>query len=88
MVSELVTNAIRHAPGPGELVVELEPAAGHLVIAVRDTSPSPPAPHEGDPARPGGHGLRLVARLCSQVWTVPAPPGKRVVALLDLRGNG
>ncbi|WP_406432845.1 ATP-binding protein [Streptomyces sp. NBC_00631] len=88
VVSELVTNAVRHAPGPGELVLELEPGAGRLLIAVRDCSPAPPALRQDDPARVGGHGLRLVRRLCSQVWTVPAPPGKRVVAVLDLRGHG
>nr|WP_181805643.1 ATP-binding protein [Streptomyces shenzhenensis] len=88
VVSELVTNALRHAPGPAELVLELQPGAERLLIAVRDCSPSPPALREDDPARVGGHGLRLVRRLCSQVRTVPAPPGKRVVALLELRGDG
>ncbi|MEV5955224.1 ATP-binding protein [Streptomyces sp. NPDC051987] len=88
VVSELVTNAIRHAPGPGELVLELQPRAGHLLIAVRDCSPAPPELREDDPARVGGHGLRLVRRLCSHVWTVPAPPGKRVMAVLDLRAGG
>jgi anti-sigma regulatory factor (Ser/Thr protein kinase) len=84
VVSELVTNAVRHAPGSGELLLELEPGTGRLLIAVRDCSPSPPRLREADPARVGGHGLRLVRVLCSRLWTVPEPPGKWVMALLDL----
>ncbi|MFD8812694.1 ATP-binding protein [Streptomyces sp. NPDC059627] len=87
VVSELVTNAVRHAPGPGELLLELEPGTGRLLIAVRDCSPSAPRLREADPARVGGHGLRLVGLLCSRLWTVPEPPGKRVMAVLDLRGD-
>ncbi|MFD3735902.1 ATP-binding protein [Streptomyces sp. NPDC058632] len=38
IVSELLTNALRHAPGPGSLALEVTPDAALLRIAVRDTS--------------------------------------------------
>ena len=72
LVSELVTNAVRHADlAHGdviELVVEL--AAHKLRVEVRDPGggfvPSAPSP---DPARPSGWGLYLVAELADR-WGV------------------
>ncbi|OIK24818.1 ATP-binding protein [Streptomyces malaysiense] len=85
VVSELVTNALRHAPGPGELLLELSADAARLTIAVRDSSSQEPLLRDPDPRRAGGHGLRLVTRLCEQLRTVPSRRGKRIVAqmLLD-----
>ncbi|MEU7414187.1 MULTISPECIES: ATP-binding protein [Streptomyces] len=84
VVSELVTNAFRHAPGPGELLLEVTPEAAQLRISVRDSSPLPPRLQVPDAARIGGHGLHLVTRLCDQVRTVALDSGKRVVAHLSL----
>ena len=72
LVSELVTNAVRHADLTGgdviELVVEL--ADQKLRVEVRDPGggfvPSAPSP---DPARPSGWGLYLVAELADR-WGV------------------
>jgi anti-sigma regulatory factor (Ser/Thr protein kinase) len=72
LVSELVTNAVRHADlAAGEsirLVVELAERA--LRVEVHDPGggfvPSAPSP---DPARPSGWGLYLVAEL-SDRWGV------------------
>ena len=72
LVSELVTNAVRHANlDTGdviELVIELADAA--LRVEVRDPGggfvPSAPSP---DPARPSGWGLYLVAELADR-WGV------------------
>ncbi|MEU1013879.1 ATP-binding protein [Streptomyces sp. NPDC005890] len=85
VVSELVTNAVRHAPGPGELTLEVTPDAAHLRIIVRDSSPLPPRLQVSDAGRIGGHGLHLVTRLCEQVCTVALDTGKRVVAHLSLQ---
>ncbi|MEW2304186.1 ATP-binding protein [Streptomyces sp. NPDC006655] len=84
VVSELVTNAVRHAPGPGELLLEVIPAAARLRISVRDSSPHPPRLRAPAADRVGGHGLHLVTRLCDQVQTITLDPGKWVVAHLHL----
>ncbi|WP_129311375.1 ATP-binding protein [Streptomyces sp. L2] len=84
VVSELVTNAIRHAPGPGTLRLELAPDAATLRISVIDTSTDPPLPRPPDPGRVGGHGLRLVTLLSTGLRTTPVPGGKRVTATVAL----
>ncbi|MFJ5778991.1 ATP-binding protein [Streptomyces sp. NPDC093094] len=84
VVSELVTNAVQHAPGPLGLLLEITPDAAQLRIVVRDSSPDPPRPQARDARRVGGHGLRLVGLLCKQVHTVALTRGKQVVALLAL----
>ncbi|MET9730510.1 ATP-binding protein [Streptomyces sp. NPDC006458] len=84
VVSELVTNAVRHAPGPYELLLEIPPDADQLRITVRDSSPDPPRRQAPDAQRVGGHGLLLVDLLCKQVHTVALNVGKQVVALLPL----
>ncbi|MFK0152599.1 ATP-binding protein [Streptomyces sp. NPDC090499] len=85
VVSELVTNAVRHAPGPGGLALEVSPDAGLLRIVVSDSSPRPPVLPAHDPGRVGGHGLHLVTRLCGRLNTVAQETGKLVVAHLRLR---
>ncbi|MEU8711334.1 MULTISPECIES: ATP-binding protein [unclassified Streptomyces] len=80
IVSELVTNALRHAPGPGGLALEVSADTGVLRIAVRDSSPQPPVLPEHDAGRVGGHGLHLVIRLCGRLQTVVHDTGKQVVA--------
>ena len=85
VVSELVTNAYRHAPGPGGLVLELDPDTLLLRITVRDSSTRPPTLRTPDARRVGGHGLHLVTRLCAQLHTVALETGKQVVAHLHLR---
>ncbi|MGW1620093.1 ATP-binding protein [Streptomyces sp. NPDC002172] len=85
VVSELVTNAVRHAPGPVGLALEVSPDAGLLRITVSDTSPRTPEPRAHDARRVGGHGLYLVTRLCGRLHTVAQETGKHVVAHLPLR---
>ncbi|GAA4076027.1 MULTISPECIES: ATP-binding protein [Streptomyces] len=84
VVSELVTNALRHAPGPGSLALEVSPAADLLEITVRDGSPNPPRPQALDAGRIGGHGLLLVIRLCEQLHTRTLASGKQIIARLSL----
>lgn len=85
IVTELVTNALRHAPGPGSLALEVTPDAALLRITVSDTSPRPPELLTHDARRVGGHGLRLVTRLCDRLHSVALDTGKQVAAHLDLR---
>ncbi|MET7683398.1 ATP-binding protein [Streptomyces sp. NPDC005423] len=84
VVSELVTNALRHAPGPGSLALEVTPDAALLRITVRDASPRPPELREPDARRVGGHGMQLVSRLCDQLHTIALATGKQIVASLRL----
>ncbi|WP_395298179.1 ATP-binding protein [Kitasatospora hibisci] len=78
MVSELVTNACLHAPGgPRELRLHWDGA--RLRVEVADASPVPPRLLvHGDPARPGGHGLRVVDRLARAWGSLPEGRGKLV----------
>ncbi|WP_329282108.1 ATP-binding protein [Streptomyces sp. NBC_01451] len=84
VVSELVTNALRHAPGPGGLALEVTPDAALLRITVRDSSRRPPVLRAHDVRRVGGHGLHLVTRLCDQLHTIGLETGKQIVAHLRL----
>ncbi|MFD8203255.1 ATP-binding protein [Streptomyces sp. NPDC059701] len=83
VASELVTNALRHAPGPCRLVLTLVEDA--VEIAVSDSGEGFPAFLPGDPLRIGRHGLEIVTRLCDEVVTRPHATGKTVCARLPLR---
>lgn len=78
VVSELVTNAVRHAPGP--FVLELGLVPGGIEITVRDTSSLPP--HSRTPDRTGGRGWGIVQTLARRVRVVPRHDGKSVHAEL------
>ncbi|MFE4860077.1 ATP-binding protein [Streptomyces sp. NPDC056670] len=80
VVSELVTNALRHAPGPGRLELGVTADAQLLRIRVRDSSPQPPQPQERDTTRPRGHGLFLATLLCTDLRTTTSDSGKDVTA--------
>ncbi|MET9762810.1 ATP-binding protein [Streptomyces sp. NPDC006372] len=82
VVSELVTNAIRHAPGPCELILRL--FRGKLAITVWDSSAVRPTVRKEDRCRVGGHGLRLVHTVSDRVAVAPHAKGKRITAYLGL----
>ncbi|WP_369386989.1 ATP-binding protein [Streptomyces sp. CG1] len=84
VVSELLTNAARHAPGPCALRLELTPAGAALRVSVTDTSTEPPRRRPPDPLRIGGHGLFLVAMLSRGLEVTWLPHGKRVTATVPL----
>jgi anti-sigma regulatory factor (Ser/Thr protein kinase) len=76
VVSELVTNAIRHAGlGAGDPIdLDLQSQDGHVRIAVRDGGPGfDPSAQNGETSN-GGLGLALVAAL-SDEWGVERHPG-------------
>lgn len=80
-VSELVSNAIRHADGWWRLRVRADRA--ELVIEIEDCSPDLPEPRRPDFTGAGGLGLHIVERLVSrfEVWPDVPAGGKTVCAV-------
>lgn len=83
VVSELVSNAVRHAGDAGDLEVELAAGADGITLWVADGSPERPVLEpEQEGVRPG-LGLQLVDRV-ARSWTVEDYLfGKRVRVELD-----
>ncbi|MFD3838290.1 ATP-binding protein [Streptomyces sp. NPDC058642] len=82
VVSELVTNAIRHAPGPSAMTLKF--SRDELTISVWDSSPEAPTVNEPDPHRVGGHGLHLVHAISDKVVVAAREAGKQITAHLRL----
>ncbi len=82
VVSELVTNAHKYAPGP--CLLDLEISDGAVEISVWDSDPALPLPREADPSRIGKHGLEIVMAVCRSFEVRREPVGKRVRAAIVL----
>lgn len=87
LVSELVTNALRHASGP--IGVRLLRSAGKptLRVEVSDPLPDPPLERAAGPEEESGRGLQLVAGAARRWGTRPADAGKAVWFELSLPGK-
>jgi anti-sigma regulatory factor (Ser/Thr protein kinase) len=82
LVSELVTNAVRHGGPPVTVRVECVGVEG-LRVSVSDGDPRPPVRRDVDPDSEGGRGVALVDIL-SDRWGVEAGlPGKTVWFVLS-----
>jgi anti-sigma regulatory factor (Ser/Thr protein kinase) len=77
VVSELVTNAVRHGGGCVALTVEAHEE--RVVIAVADSSPM--RPRRRDPDDVGGRGIALIEAL-AEAWTVCNHEGGKQVRVL------
>ena len=80
VISELVTNAVRHGGPPIVLAVDCDGAALH--VRVRDGGPTLPTPRTAGADAESGRGMSLID-LLSSTWGVdPVPdeqgPGKEV----------
>ncbi|WP_328493450.1 ATP-binding protein [Streptomyces sp. NBC_00414] len=88
VVSELVTNAHKYAPGPVSLDLRV---TGQVVeVSVRDSDPVLPVAHAADAGRIGLHGLEIVMAVAQAFEARPEPEGKRItvrIALLDDPGG-
>ncbi|MGW5864443.1 ATP-binding protein [Streptomyces sp. NPDC055239] len=68
LVSELVTNSLRHASGPiGVRLVRPAGPVDTLLVEVSDPLPDPPQERDAAPDDEGGRGIQLVARV-SRRW--------------------
>nr|WP_217164961.1 ATP-binding protein [Streptomyces sp. AC512_CC834] len=80
LVSELVTNALRHATGPIGVRLVRRPAgaAGVLLVEVSDPLRDPPRERVAHPEDEDGRGLQLVAAATRRWGTRPGEAGKTV----------
>lgn len=82
VVSELVTNARKYAPGPVSL--ELRVTDNLLEVVVRDGDTELPVPRAADADRVGQHGLEIVMAVVQDFEVRREPVGKRITARLPL----
>ena len=90
LVSELVTNAIRHAGLEDHHVIRLVVVTGDRALRIEVCDPGQGfelAEPEPDPARPSGWGLYLVREL-SDRWGVERTEETRVWFELDREASG
>lgn len=79
LLSELVTNALRHGEGDIVCRVSMTDRDGSAwCVAVGDGTASVPQPLPEDEGRIGGFGLLLVERIADR-WGVAAYPGGKIV---------
>jgi anti-sigma regulatory factor (Ser/Thr protein kinase) len=82
VVSELLTNACKYAPGPS--LVDLELGDGQVEVTVWDSDPVLPVPGAPDPDRVGRHGLEIVMAVCQTFEVHRETVGKRTTAAVRL----
>ncbi|MFJ6392801.1 ATP-binding protein [Streptomyces sp. NPDC091972] len=82
VVSELVTNALKYAPGP--VLMELRVTARSVEIVVWDSDPLVPTARAADPGRIGQRGLEIVEAVTESLFIEQEPVGKRITARIAL----
>jgi anti-sigma regulatory factor (Ser/Thr protein kinase) len=86
VVSELVTNAVKYAPGPAML--DLRIVGDAVRVSVWDSDPVLPDVGAADPRRVGGHGMVITLAVSQEYHVHRVPVGKRVTALIALMDAG
>jgi anti-sigma regulatory factor (Ser/Thr protein kinase) len=87
LVSELVTNSLRHATGPiGVRLVRPDGVDGVLLVEVSDPLPDPPRERVAGLDDESGRGLHLVAHAARRWGTRPGAMGKTVWFELSVSG--
>ncbi|MGW0333193.1 ATP-binding protein [Streptomyces sp. NPDC003011] len=82
VVSELLTNACKYAPGP--CLLDLEVSGGRVTVTVWDSDPTLPVAAATEPGRVGQHGLEIVMAVCQSFEVHREPVGKRMTAAVML----
>lgn len=82
MISELVTDARKYAPGP--VLVELRLSVRAVDVVVWDSEPTVPSARRADPGRIGPHGLEIVQAVTEELFVEQEPAGKRITARITL----
>ncbi|MER6472568.1 ATP-binding protein [Streptomyces collinus] len=82
VVSELVTNACKYAPGPIRLRLRLGGEA--LEVQVWDSDPLLPAASGADPERVGRHGLEIVQAVTADFGVLRDTVGKCITVRILL----
>ncbi|MEU7428271.1 ATP-binding protein [Streptomyces sp. NPDC040750] len=82
VVSELVTNARKYAPGP--VLLDLKIAGDTVEVVVWDSDPVLPIARAADAGRVGQHGLEIVMAVAQGFEAQREPVGKRITARIAL----
>ncbi|MEV8316521.1 ATP-binding protein [Streptomyces sp. NPDC059900] len=82
VISELVTNALKYAPGP--VLVKLRIDAGAVEVAVRDSGPDLPRARAADTGRVGQHGLEIVLAVARRFEARQEEAGKSITVSITL----
>ncbi|MER7983314.1 ATP-binding protein [Streptomyces sp. NPDC095817] len=85
LVSELVTNSVRHTPGPVRLTLEI--GGGRLRCEVEDVAVSEPVRGAVSEDAEGGRGTELLDMLAGDWGCVPTATGKTVWFELDAHSD-
>jgi serine/threonine-protein kinase RsbW len=88
IVSELVTNAVRHAKGTDVIEVDLHATRACLRIEIQDTDRRWPQPRVPGGFEESGFGFVLVDALAATWGVRETETGKAVWAELDAQGRG
>jgi anti-sigma regulatory factor (Ser/Thr protein kinase) len=84
LADELTANAVRHAGGATEILIQ--GSADGVCVEVTDPSPAMPAPRRPGPSDDKGRGLLLVERLAS-AWGTRTPPTGGKTVWFELRAR-
>ncbi|MFE6594922.1 ATP-binding protein [Streptomyces sp. NPDC057781] len=82
VVSELVTNACKYAPGP--VLMDLRIVGDTVEVVVWDSEPMLPLARAADVGRVGQHGLEIVMAVAQGFAAQREPVGKRIIARIAL----
>lgn len=82
VVSELVTNCVRHAGT--DVALKLTRTNGDVLVEVTDYGSGRPTLLAPAPAEPHGRGLMMVQALARQWGVTDSPPGKTVWCTIAL----
>jgi anti-sigma regulatory factor (Ser/Thr protein kinase) len=85
VVSELMSNAVRHAPADASHQLHIVRRADGVRLVVTDASSAVPAIRPIEDGQIGGRGLRIVGAITSSWGYDPHPLGKIVWAELASR---